>query len=202
MRDHMELDSGRPEGAGETKEQAELRALDDVTFEPGESVEQKGDYRQAEEIQAALSEVVEAGPPAKDDAGVQLDGKGGRPASVVSLNGKGNDLSAGDVPLAAPQASVHTNGGPAFTLDGKGTDRPPLPAGEVPPFVPEKPQRGAAPGQGETSARERGVEDGAANIQFRVQEATNIYNKSEHTRSDVKKKSDGTDEDIIKNLKG
>jgi hypothetical protein len=213
MSEKMELDAGRPESAGEMKEQEDLRALDEATHEPGEAVEQRGDYREAEAIQGAFESVVETGreipvatplpiPHPEDAADAQVDGKGGRPASVVSLDGKGNDLTAGDVPLAAPQASVHETGGPAFTLDGKGTDRSTHPAAEVPLAAPEQPQRGATPGPGDSSAKGKGIEDDGAEIMFRIQEATNRYSKAENTRSDVKKKSDSTDEDIIKNVKG
>ncbi|MFN2298653.1 MAG: hypothetical protein ACK2UB_07385 [Anaerolineales bacterium] len=203
MKEEMELNAGQPEGAGEIneQEQEDLHRLDGVTYEPEAAVERTGDYREAEAIQGALSAVAEPGRPPKDDSGVELDGKGERPSDTVSLDGKGNDLKAGEVVLDAPQTAVQTNNpSPAFTLDGKGADRSPDSDGKIPSTTPRTPERSGASGQGETSALERGVDDGGANIQFRIQEATNDHNNSETTRSDVKKKKDSTEEDLISKI--
>jgi hypothetical protein len=70
------------------------------------------------------------------------------------------------------------NPSPAFTLDGKGVDRSPDPAAEVPPAAPQTPERGADPGESETSAGERVVEDDGANVQFRIREALNTHTKA------------------------
>ncbi|MBN1438568.1 MAG: hypothetical protein JW929_04085 [Anaerolineales bacterium] len=182
MSGKMELDTGRSEGAGESKELETQRRLDDATFEPEAAVEGTGEYREAEAIQGALATIIEGSaenrgatplpiPRPEDASGAQLDGKGERPI-------------------------------PAFTLDGKGADRSSDKAGEVPLPAPEELERGPAPGEGEPSALERGAEDNGAKIQFRIQEAVNPHNNSVITGSDVKKKSEGTEEDIIKNLKG
>lgn len=203
MKEEMELDAGRPEGAGEIneQEQEDLRRLDGVTYEPEAAVERTGDYREAEAIQGALSAVVESGRAPKDDAGVELDGKGGRPADTVSLDGKGNDMTAGEAALDAPRAAVQTRSpSPAFTLDGKGTDLSPDSDRETPLTTPRTPERSKTPGQGETSAQERGVEDGGSNIQFQIQAATNIHSKSENTRSDAKKKKKSMEDDLISKI--
>jgi hypothetical protein len=203
MKEEMELNAGRQEDAGETneQEQEDLRRLDGVTYEPEAAVERTGDYREAEAIQGALSAVVEPGRPPKDDAGVELDGKGERPSDAVSLDGKGNDLTAGEVALNTPQAAVRAGRpSPAPALDGKGEVTPPDRAEETPLTTPRTPERSGASGQGETSALERGVDDGGANIQFRIQEAMNDHNNSENTRSDVKKKKDSTEEDLISKI--
>jgi hypothetical protein len=56
--DEIEIRPQEASEARETSEQAEIRALDDATFSPGDSLEQVGDFRQAEAIQTSLETVM------------------------------------------------------------------------------------------------------------------------------------------------
>jgi hypothetical protein len=204
MKEEMELDAGRQEDAGEIneQEQEDLRRLDGVTYEPEAAVERTGDYREAEAIQGALSAVVEPGRPPKDDAGVELDGKGERPSDTVSLDGKGNDLTAGEVALDAPQAAVQTRSpSPALPLDGKGADRSPDSDGKTPLTTPRTPEQSKPPGEDDSSAELKDADDDGAEIMFRFQEATNRNTKSNKSSESAKKKRDGYKDKLAQNLK-
>src|SRR5512136_1539013 len=55
-----EIEALTPETAesGESSEQAAARRLDDATFEPQALIEQTGDYRQAEQLQGGLEDMI------------------------------------------------------------------------------------------------------------------------------------------------
>ena len=114
MKDRMEFDPGRDEGAGEPQDREDMRRLDGVTEEPAAAVERAGDFREAEAIQSEfVSAVIEGGEipgatplpiPHPEDA--VEEGRPPEDAAEVQLDGKGADQSpdiAGEVSLAAPQ---------------------------------------------------------------------------------------------------
>jgi hypothetical protein len=223
MREKMEFESGRDEGAGDMKEQEDLRALDEATHEPGEAVEQRGDYREAEAIQGAFESVVETGgeipgatplpiprpedavepgKPPEDAAEARLDGKGGRPVSALSLDGKGNDLSAGDVPLAAPQEAMleKDTSSPAPTLEGKGITRSTENTGEDLPSANRKAERNTDPGDTPEEqvlpAKEARLDTSDREGNFQIQELMNRATEANSLEMSIKKGIDKSSETI------
>ena len=68
------LESRETKETGESKETSEARQLDDATLAPQELVEQSGDFKQAEAIQAGVTAAVE---------GAKAADTGDKPAEVV-----------------------------------------------------------------------------------------------------------------------
>jgi hypothetical protein len=216
MTEKMEFDPGRGEGAGEPKEQEELRQFDDATYEPRAAAEQSGGYREAEAIQSAFESAVENGgeipgatplpiPRPAGAADGPLDGKGKRPSSAASPDGEGNDLAAGkagDIPLAAPQ-ETHERGAasPASAPDGKDAGRATDSSDEVPSAAPRKAVRSTAPGGApkesvspvEGEAHENSDKEG----NFQIQSLQDRGGDAKSTAASVKDQQKHSDESII-----
>jgi hypothetical protein len=58
MMDEIMRDPEKVDESGESRNNNEQKALDDVTLDPRASVEQTGDIRQAEDVQEAFTSLV------------------------------------------------------------------------------------------------------------------------------------------------
>jgi hypothetical protein len=191
MKDRMEFDPGRDEGAGEPTDREDMRRLDGVTEEPAAAVERTGDYREAEAVQGAFEAVVEhggeipaatplpiphpadavePGSPPEDAAEVQLDGKGGRPS-------------------------------PAFTLDGKGTDQSPDIAGEVALAAPRETESEGAPGGPGSSASAKDAKNVMEEEALRVMKHSHKEKEGPSTQSNIQQDKHPSAKDAIKNIR-
>jgi hypothetical protein len=90
---------------------------------------------------------------------------------------------------------------PAFTLDGKGTDRSPDAAGEVSSAALQNPEANGEPGEPGSSAQAIDAEDSFKAEYLKHMAKINKDNQSFTTSSDIKKEKPGKAKDSIDNIR-